>query len=200
MALPETIRVKLSSEEAGFVSITPVVAREIAVRELVELMLGITGKDVERVHELLLRGTLVSGASRFRWTGWDADRNDIEAMLGSFPDPEPARPFVPSCCVRAVLHGPGVLVEIPRDVGARRKFLRQKSFWDVMIEIALQERLRYVDYCYREHADRYQMSISPSVSTRLRQSAGMLRYSTLASQIRGAPLEMVEFFAERHPA
>ena len=70
MPLLDTIRVKLSSEAAEYVSITPVVVQEMPVRDLVEHMLGITGKDEARVRDLLLRGTLVSGASRFRWTGW----------------------------------------------------------------------------------------------------------------------------------
>ena len=87
------VRVKLSSEAAESISITPVVVREMPMRELVEHMLGVIGKDKARVHELLLRGTLVSGASRFRWIGWDASREAIEEMLASFPDPDPARPF-----------------------------------------------------------------------------------------------------------
>ena len=67
MSLPDRVRVKLSSEAAEGISITPVVVQEIGTRELVEYMLGLTGKDEARVRELLLRGTLVSGASRFRW-------------------------------------------------------------------------------------------------------------------------------------
>ena len=48
MALPDRIRVKLSSEAAEGISITPVVAREMPLRELVEYMLGVTGKDAAR--------------------------------------------------------------------------------------------------------------------------------------------------------
>ena len=70
MSLPATVRVKLSSEAAGSISITRVVVQDLPVRDLVEHMLGITGKDEARVRELLLRGALVSGASRFRWSGW----------------------------------------------------------------------------------------------------------------------------------
>src|SRR4051794_11530453 len=101
MALPDTVRVKLSSEVAESISITPVVLQDLPTRELVEHMLGITGKDAPRVHDLLLRGTLVSGASRFRWTGWDAGRADIEQLLATFPDRDPQRPFTPERCVRA---------------------------------------------------------------------------------------------------
>ena len=46
MALPATVRVKLSSEAAESISLTPVVVQELPIRELVEHMLGVTGKDV----------------------------------------------------------------------------------------------------------------------------------------------------------
>src|SRR5258705_12367827 len=101
MPLPDSVRVKLSSEVAESISITPVVVRDIPMRELIEHMLGITGKDAPRLHELLLRGTLVSGASRFRWTGWDADRKGIAEVLATFPDPDPLRPFAAAIGVRA---------------------------------------------------------------------------------------------------
>ncbi len=45
MALPPTIRVKLSSEAADSISLTPVVVQELPVRDLIEHMLGVTGKD-----------------------------------------------------------------------------------------------------------------------------------------------------------
>ena len=73
MALPQTVRVKLSSEAAGAITLTPVVAQELAVRDLIEHVLGLAGKDEARIREILLRGTLVSGASRFRWEGFRAD-------------------------------------------------------------------------------------------------------------------------------
>ena len=82
MALPPTVRVKLSSEAAESISITPVVVQEMPVGELVEYMLGVTGKDEARIRELLLRGSLVSGASRFRWTGWDAGLENLREQVG----------------------------------------------------------------------------------------------------------------------
>jgi hypothetical protein len=92
MALPHTVRVKLSSEAAESISLTPVVVQEMAIRDLVEHMLGVTGKDEARIRELLLRGSLVSGASRFRWAGWDQDAESLRALLAAFPDPDPTRP------------------------------------------------------------------------------------------------------------
>ena len=65
MALPPTVRVKLSSEAAEAISLTPVVVQELAIRDLIEHVLGVAGKDEARLCEILLRGTLVSGGSRF---------------------------------------------------------------------------------------------------------------------------------------
>ncbi len=199
MALPEKIQVKLSSEDAGYVAITPVVVQEVPVRELIELMLGLTGKDSGRIHELLLRGTLVSGSSRYRWEGWDADREGIEEILKSFPDAEPSRPFAASRCVRVVLLGAGTRIELPREVAAKRRPLRRRSYWEALVEIARGGELEYVDYSHKDRADRYQMPVSSEVAVRLRQSAGALNYSSLARRVREMAIESVEFFAERSP-
>src|ERR1035438_8040607 len=134
MALPQTIRVKLSSEAAESLSLTPVVVQELAVRELIEQMLGITGKDEARIGELLKRGTLVSGASRFRWAGWDADAEGVRDVLATFPDAEPWRTFEAAGCVRAILRGGRQALEIPREVGERKGLFQRTSFWDLLME------------------------------------------------------------------
>jgi len=197
MPLPERIRVKLSSEDAGYVAITPVVVQEMPVGELIEVMLGLTGKDGGRIHELLLRGVLVSGSSRYRWRGWDADREGIEEILKTFPDAEPSRPFTESRCVRVVLHRPGTRIDLPREVAVKRRLLRRRSYWDALIEIARSGCVQYVDYSHKERADRYQMPVSAGLSLLLRQGAGALAYPSLARRIREAPIESVEFFTDR---
>src|SRR5262249_10146071 len=133
MALPDSVRVKLSSEAAESISLTPVVVREIPIRELIEHILGITGKDELRLHELLRRGTLVSGASRFRWTGGDADHDAVRELLATFPDSDPGRSFQPELCVRAALRGAGRRIEIPREAGQRKPLFRRTSFWDTLM-------------------------------------------------------------------
>src|SRR5260370_40137744 len=135
MSLPDSVRVKLSSEVAESISITPVVLRDIPIGELIEHMLGITGKDVPRLHELLLRGTLVSGASRFRWAGWDADREAIQSLLATFPDPDPKRPFAAELCVRAALRGPGRRIESPRAIGVGKAFFQRGSLWGAVMVV-----------------------------------------------------------------
>src|SRR6266404_1704184 len=125
MPLPPTVRVKLSSEAAEAISLTPVVVQELAVRDLVEHLLGVAGKDEARIGELLLRGSLVSGASRFRWQGWEADRDAVRA-------------FSADRCMRAVLRGGRQSVELPREAAERKGMFQRASFWDVAMGIAVE--------------------------------------------------------------
>lgn len=201
MSLPDTIRVKLSSEAAEYISLTPVVIQEMPVRELLEHMLAITGKDEARIRDLLLRGALVSGASRFRWTGVEADAVSLRSLLTSFPDPDPSRVFVASHCVRAVLRGPRQPIGIPREIGARRglldAILRRGSFWDFVMGLAASHAPRYCDYSYRDRADIYQLALDPADAKRLREASRLVRYTALEGQIRGAVIESVELYVIR---
>ena len=197
MALPETIRVKISSEAAEFISVTPVVVREMPARELIEAMLGVTGKDATRVRDILRRGSLVEGASRFRWDAFDADWTAIESVLASFPDPDPARPFTPTLCLRAVLKGPNTRIEIPRQVGSERRLFRKRSFWDLLMEAAQAAATRYVGYSYRERADHYTFRVPAAEAVRLCEGAGTIRYSGLEAQVRRAHLESIDLYVER---
>lgn len=199
VGLPETIRVKISSEEAGSISLTPVVVREMPVRELIETMLGATGKDAERIAGLLLRGTFVSGASRLRWTGLAAERDAVASVLATFPDADPLRPFARELCVRAVLKGPATRVEIERAAGSERRAFRRRSFWDALMELAEAGGLVYGGYSYRQRADRYSVALTFEAAERLRESAGAIRYSTLEAAVGRARVESVDLFVERAP-
>ncbi len=201
MPLPETIRVKLSSEAAEYVSLTPVVVQEMPLRDLVEHMLGVTGKDEARVRDLLLRGTLVSGASRFRWTGCEADAESVRALLAAFPDPDPARAFTASQCTRVVLRGPRQPITIPRDAAERRsvvsRLLHRKSFWDLLIRIAEAGNLQYAGYSYHDRSDIYHAQLGASEAQRVKSGSRLIRYSALESQIRTARIESAELYVLR---
>jgi len=197
MGLPDTIRVKLSSEAAGSISVTAVVVQEMPLRALVELMLGITGKDPARVHELLLRGTLVSGASRFRWTGWDADLAALESLLASMPGAEPDRPFLGERSIHAVLRGPTCRIDVTREAGVVRRFLRRRSFWAVLMELAAAGSPRYLEYSYSQRADCFRLDLTSAAAAALRENAGTLKYSALESRVRNSLIECIDFFVAR---
>ena len=167
MALPETVRVKLSSEDAGAITLTQVVVREMPVRELVEYILWTAGKDAARIRGVLLRGSFVSGATRFRWAGWAADEEDLRDLLSTFPDAEPGRAFAPHRCVRAVLRGENRALEISTE--------RRHKFWDVLMELAAAGELSYAGYSYKHRADRFEFPLRARDTARLATAFSVLR-------------------------
>jgi hypothetical protein len=197
MALPQTIRVKLSSEAAESIALTPVVVQEMAVRELIGHMLGITGKDEARICELLKRGTLVSGASRFRWVGWEADIEGVRELLATFPDADPARLFEPVRCVRVTLRGVRQPVEILREAGARKGLFQRTSFWDVLMDIAVASTAAYGGYSYKDRADRFARELTVAEAERIRAASDSLRFSTLRDQVRAGAFGQIEMYCER---
>src|ERR1043165_2232778 len=135
MPLPSTVRVKLSSEAAEAISITRVVVQDMPMSDLMDHILGVTGKDQARIGELLRCGSLVSGSSRFRWEGWEADPAAVRELLARFPDPDPARVFEAARCGRVVLRGDRRPIVLGRDAVARKGLFQRLSFWDVLMEV-----------------------------------------------------------------
>jgi hypothetical protein len=195
--LPDTIRVRLSSEEAGAISLNQVVVRDLPLRELVEHMLGYTGKDESRVRDLLRRGSLVSGISRFRWQGWDPGPESLREVLASFPDPEPGRPFAAEACPRVVLRGGRAAVEARPESGGRKAADTRGSFWEVLMRLAATAPPAYLDYSYRDRADRYQVSLSARDLKVLRDAAGLVAFTTLRDQLRTQTFVSMDLFVAR---
>jgi hypothetical protein len=197
MPLPPTVRVKLSSEAAEAIAMTPVVVQELATRDLIEHMLGVVGKDLVRMREILLRGTMVAGASRFRWTGWAVDEEDLRALLATFPDADPTRTFAASRCIRLVLRGGRQAIEVRPEAVARKGIFQRETFWDVLMQVAAAAPLRYAGYSYRDRADRFQRDLGVDETARLRAAAESVRYSTLRDQIRTIGFSSVDVLATR---
>jgi len=195
MPLPERVQVKLSSEAAEYVALTPVVVRELPLIELLEHAVSAAGPDAARVRDILKRGSLVSGASRFRWAGWECDAAELEAALRALPGPEPSRVFVGEQCVKVVLSGPGTRIEIAREAAAQKRLFSRSSFWQHLLHGAAAP--AYGGYLYKDRADRYVAELSEEQRDALKEAAGLLRYDALARQIRAARLERVEFVVAR---
>jgi hypothetical protein len=197
MPAPDLIRVKISSEAAGSIALTPVVVQEMEFAELLEQIVGLTGKDTARIQELLKRGSVVAGASRFRWAGFEVAAGDLANALAAWPDPDPARPFRAENCTRIVLRGAAGQIGITREAAGKRRTLQRRSFWDALLEHARPEAMHYAGYSYRERADHYRLDLAHETSAALRQAADMLAYATLAQQIRSTVLLSAEFFVTR---
>jgi hypothetical protein len=193
VALPETIQVRISSEAAGAITMTPVVSQTLPLRDLMWTILGAVGKDSERVREMLLRGAVVQGASRFRWASLAADPADVEALLRLFPDADPSRAFCAERCLGVRLRAGRQAIELPLQIAAGKRLLKRRSFWDDLMALAERCPPEYVGYSYRLRADEYRLRPAPDDDAALREAAALLRYSGLVAQVRAAALEWVEY-------
>lgn len=195
MPAPAIVRVKLSSEAAGAISITPVVVRDLPFSELLEEIAAVCGKDVVRAAEILRRGNLVSGATRFRWPPVELTTAELSTALALLPDPEPTRPFAASRCTQAVFVGPGILIPLERGAGLAHRLLRRATFWDALMQASASA--VYVTYRYRERADLYRAPLSLEHCERLRAALPLLKNRTLARQLMAAPFDSVDLLVPR---
>lgn len=195
MSLPPTVRVKISSEHVESIGLSPVVSRDLPLEELVLYMLAITGKDATRVREILTRGSLVSGASRFRWPGFDVAEAEIAAFLNRFPESDPSIPFHASRCFQMVVHIASKQLAIDRAAGEKRRLFRRRSFWGEVM--ALIDRPEYAEFSYRENADLYRWRPDAVALARLQEAAGLLAFSSYEAQIRTGAVTIVDLYVKR---
>ena len=202
LSLPETISVKISSEAAGYVNLTPVARREMPLADVVELVLAVTGKAPSRILDILRRGSFVSGASRYRWEPIEMPGEAMTAMLARFPDSDPARALQAEKCFLIMLRGGRSSVEIRRDFASEKRFLRRRSFWDVLMQLidarVIDPRAaEYRHYSYAEKADLYTVALSSDAVAAIHENAKLLKYSAVIEQLRYADLKVAEAYAAR---
>lgn len=195
MALPETVQVRISSEAAESIALTPVVVQSMPLRELVRQLLVITGLQPERIRYLLERGTFVSGTSRFRWAGFAADPAELDALLAAMPAADPSRPFSAQQCRQLTCSGKAGTAVITREIGQRKHWWKRRAFWDEAMRLAAAHPPQYRDYSYTDQADRYEWTGAGIPMSSWGSLADLLSYSSLRPAVRHA--ERVEFLTTR---
>ena len=188
MPLPETIAVRYTDEEAGYVTVRPVVRQTFRLDELLDMILSVAGKDVARVRQLLHSGTVVYHFYRYSWSGIDVDEAELAAALARFPDADPSRPFDAGKCTNAVLDGAGVnprhLLDLHRAVASKRRWFRGESFWGRLMEIGDEERPVYQKYSYSRRADIYRLDLDAENISRIGEAANRLASGKLRPALR----------------
>jgi hypothetical protein len=191
MPLPETIPVRYTEEEAGYVTVRPLVRQTFRLDELLDMILSVAGKDVTRVRQLLHSGTVVYHFYRYSWTGFDANEPDLAAALAQFPDADPARAFDASQCTNAVFDGAGAnprhLLDLDRAIASKRRIFRGQSFWERLMEIAAEENPAYQKYSYGRRADLYRLDLDAESTSRIAEAANRLAPGKLRSALRVLP-------------
>lgn len=170
MALPDSIPVRYTDEEASYVSVRRVVRQSFTFRELVDLILSTTGKQPRRIREILHAGTVVHSIYRYWWEGFEPDEATLAGVLAEFPDPDPARPFRAEECARVKFRDAAEplphTVTIEKQEAAERRWpavagwFRRPPFWNFLMEFARAKQPVYLDYSYHHRADIYGAELS----------------------------------------
>lgn len=192
MSLPDIIPVRYTEEDAGYVSVRPVVKQVFRLHELADLVVSIAGKDAARVQQIFRSGTAVYHGYRYWWDGLVAEASEIAALLVPFPDDDPSRPFEPSKATAALLEiGGGTqchVVEILRAEASEKKFLGELSPWQVLLQYAASRASRYEKYSHVRRADLFRISLPYDQAQQL-----------LAALLEAAPRGLRHRWSTLHP-
>jgi len=185
--LPETIPVRYTEEEAGYVTVRPLVRQTFRLDELLDMILSVAGKDAARVRQLLHSGTVVYHFYRYSWAGIDADETELAAALAKFPDEDPSRPFDAEQCTNALFESGGQsprrLLDLARARASKRRIFRGQSFWSRLLEIAVEEKPAYQKYSYSRRADLYRLDLDGENVFLMEQAAEHLAPRNLRGEL-----------------
>ncbi len=145
---------RFTEEDAGYVTVRPVVKQTFRLAELADMVLSVTGKNASRVQQIFSAGAVVYNGYRYWWDGFASNEDEIAGLLALFPDDDSARVFN-SAEVTAVS-----LVGIARREASAKKLFRKRSPWEILLKAAQDSTPRYERYSYAERADVYRVHLS----------------------------------------
>jgi hypothetical protein len=207
VGLPETIAVKYTEEEAEYISMRPVVAQTFRAAELVDMIVRVSGKDSERVRQILRSGTIVFHSFRYWWQGFEPDATALGEALAVYPDADSSRAFRAEDCSEIVLESSGSparhALRITRVEARKRRLLRSRSFWDCLLDFAKENGPRYREYSYALRGDVYTAAVSAQQVARLARDASQYASRALRGDLAGifgsgVSLSQAEFVCPRH--
>ena len=171
MPLPETIAIRFTEDDAGYVTVRPVVRQTFRLAELADMVVSVTGKNAVRVQQIFRAGTVVYNGYRYWWDGFASNENEITGLLALFPDDDPARLFDPAKVTAVSLEiGGGTqrsLIDIARREASAKKLFRTRSPWEILLTAAQDSTPRYEKYSHAERADAYRVHLSFEVAASL---------------------------------
>ena len=174
MALPETVPVKRTEEEAEYVSVRPVVRQTFRMEQLVDMLLAVTGKELSRLQQILRSGTVVYHYYRYWWEGFEASEEDLRRLLTMFPDEDASRAFRAEACTTVVIErgdartpARPAVVEVERHAASRKRLFRARTLWDCLLAQVQAEPPLYQTYSYARRADVYALNPPAEAQERL---------------------------------
>jgi hypothetical protein len=163
MPLPQQIPVRYCDEEAGYLSMRPVVKQTFQLRELADLVVSVVGKDPARAQQIFRTGSLSYNGYRYTWDPLNASLPDFESLLSQFPDDDPSQSFNPSQTIAVLFEIGGgtqrTTVEITRKEAADKKLFAKSTPWDLLLQIAAASPPRYEKYSHARRADLFRLPL-----------------------------------------
>jgi len=163
MPLPDQIPLRYSDEDAGYVSMRPVVKQSFRLPELIDMIVRVVGKDPDRVQQILHTGTIVYNGYRYTWDSLSADPSELPALLAPFADDDPSRPFDPAQSSAVLLESGGGtqrnVIELSRRDLSSKKLFAKHSPWDLLVKLAAVDPPRYEKYSHARHADLFRLTL-----------------------------------------
>lgn len=164
MALPEQIPVHYAEDDAGYVSVRPVVNQTFRLNELADMVVRVAGKDAARVQQILRTGAVLYNGYRYWWEPLAADFAEIEELLVGFPEDDPGRRFEASQLSAVLLEmGGGTqrkVVEITPEEAAHKKLFAKTSPWEALLNFSQANPPHYEKYSYARRADLFRMAVT----------------------------------------
>ena len=171
MPLPDTIAVRFTEEDAGYITVRPVVKQTFRLAELTDMVVSVTGKDATRVQQIFRAGTIVYNGYRYWWEGFPSDAAELVTLLVPFPDDDPSRPFDPSAVTTISFEiggGPQrTLISVTQKEAAPKRLFRAESPWQILLKSAQEFAPRYEKYSHAQHADVYRLHLLPEAGLAL---------------------------------
>jgi hypothetical protein len=205
MPLPDTIPIRFTEEDAGYVTVRPVVKQVFRLPELVDMVLSVTGKNVSRVQQVFRAGTVVYNGFRYRWEGFPSEVPELTALLGPYPDDDPSRPFELSAVSAVSLESGGgsqrSLIEIMRQEALAKRLFHKRSPWEILLSAAQISSPRYEKYSHAQRADLYRLHLPREGALTLRNEIFDAAPRLLRKKLLGLqPASALLFFVPRtHP-
>ena len=205
MPLPETIAMRFTEEDAGYVTVRPVVKQTFRLGELADMVVSVTGKSVARVQQIFRAGTVVYNGYRYWWEGFTANEIEIAGLLSVFPDDDPALLFNPDRVTALSLEIGGgtqrALVDIARSEASGRKLFHKQSPWQIFLGAAKNSTPRYEKYSHAERADVYRVQLSFEMAAVLLKQAAAVSSRGLRKKLTALqPPAAILFFIPRTKA
>ena len=167
----------------------PVVRQTFRAAELVDMIVRVSGKDSERVQQILRSGTIVFHSFRYWWQGFEPDAAALGEILATYPDADAARALRSEDCAEIILESSGSparhSLRVMREEASKRRVLRTRSFWDALIDFTKASAPRYREYSYALNGDIYTVALTAEHLARLARDASRYAPRALRGDITG---------------